>query len=440
MMGVDRALEERRATGRPVQVGIVGAGFMAQGLVNQIVNSVPGMRVAAVSNRHVDKAEGVYADAGAGEVERVSSSRRLEQAMREDRPAVTDDPSLLCAADGIEAIVDVTGAVDFGAHVALDAIANGKHLILMNAELDATLGPVLAQRAAAADVIYTACDGDQPGVQANLVRFVRSIGLTPLVVGNIKGLHDPYRTPTTQEAFARRWGQNPWMVTSFADGTKISFEQATVANGFGLTVAQRGMLGWDHDGHVDGLVDRFDVDELRDLGGIVDYVVRAQPSPGVFVLGTHDDPRQRHYLKLYKLGDGPLYSFYTPYHLCHFEVPISVARAVLMGDAVLRALPVPTVEVVAAAKRDLRAGETIDGLGGYMTYGLAERASIQRREGLLPMGVAEGCRLLRNVMKDTVLTTSDVEPPTGRLVDQLRNEQDRLRREREAGPVSVANQ
>ena len=145
-------------------------------------------------------------------------------------------------------MLEVTGAVGFAARVVLDAIAHGKHAIVMNAELDGTLGPLLKVYADRAGVVYTASEGDQPGVQMNLYRFVRGIGVTPLLCGNVKGLHDPYRNPTTQEGFARRWGQNPYMVTSFADGTKISFEQATVANATGMTVARRGMLGFVHDG------------------------------------------------------------------------------------------------------------------------------------------------------------------------------------------------
>jgi predicted homoserine dehydrogenase-like protein len=183
------------------------------------------------------------------------------------------------------------------------------------------------------------------------------------------------------------------------------------------------MRGADHHGHVDELVEKYDVGELERLGGVVDYVVGAQPGPGVYVLATHDDPKQRHYLNLYKLGEGPLYSFYTPYHLCHFEVPNTVARAALFGDAALRPLGPPTVEVVATAKTDLRAGDDIDGLGGYMTYGLAERADVTDVEALLPMGVAEGCRLVRDVAKDDVLTYADVTVPEGRAVDRLRTAQ-----------------
>jgi predicted homoserine dehydrogenase-like protein len=258
----------------------------------------------------------------------------------------------------------------------------------------------------------------------NLYRFVRSIGLTPLVCGNIKGLQDRYRTPTTQAAFAARWGQDPYMVTSFADGTKISFEQAVVANATGMTVTQRGMIGREFAGHVDELTQFYDVDQLRALGGIVDYVVGPKPNPGVYVLATHDDPKQQHYLNLYKLGPGPLYSFYTPYHLCHFEAPISVARVALCGDAVLQPIDGPRIDVVTTAKTDLKAGEVIDGLGGYMTYGQCETYGESRAENLLPIGLAQGCRLRRDLAKDSVLTYEDVEVPAGRMIDELRREQD----------------
>jgi predicted homoserine dehydrogenase-like protein len=422
MIIVDRALAQRAAEGRPVRVGMVGAGFMARGIANQIVNSVPGMALVAIANRTPAAAERAYAEAGA-ESTAASSLRELDAAIASGRPAVTDDPMLLARSEGVEAIIEVTGTVEFAAGIVLEAINNGKHVVLMNAELDATIGPILKTYADRAGVILTAADGDQPGVEMNLYRFVRSIGLTPLVCGNIKGLQDPYRTPTTQASFAERWGQNPSMVTSFADGSKISFEQAIVANGTGMTVAKRGMLGWDHRGHVDELTLRYDAEELRSLGGIVDYVVGAQPSPGIFVLATIDDPRQRHYLNLYKLGEGPLYSFYTPYHLCHFEVPLSVARAVLFGDPVLQPLAGPVVDVVATAKHDLDAGEVIDGIGQYTVYGQCERSDVTDREGLLPLGLAEGCRLRRAVPRDHVLAVDDVDMPSGRLSDRLRGEQ-----------------
>jgi predicted homoserine dehydrogenase-like protein len=424
MIIIDRLLAERAAANRPVQVGMVGAGFMARGVANQIANSVPGMRLAVIANRTLSRAAECFRIAGMAEPKVVRTRGELEDCIRSGTPAITDDPMLLCAADGLDCLLDITGAVEHGAQVTMEAIRHGRHMVSMNAELDGTVGPILKKHAERAGVIFTGSDGDQPGVQLNLWRFVRSIGLTPLVCGNIKGLQDPYRTPETQAAFAAKWGQDPHMVTSFADGTKISFEQAIVANATGMTVARRGMLGLNHPGHVDDLTKAYDVEELKRLGGVVDYVVGSKPGPGVFVLATHDDPKQKHYLNLYKLGEGPLYSFYTPYHLCHFEVPLSVARLVLARDAVIQPIDAPRVDVVTTAKRDLKAGEVIDALGGFMTYGQCEAYDVSRAEDLLPMGMAEGCRLKRDLPKDAVLTYADVEIPAGRLIDRLRAEQD----------------
>jgi predicted homoserine dehydrogenase-like protein len=418
----DRLLKEREAEGRPVKVGMYGAGFMAKGVVNQIAHSVPGMVLSVICNRNIAKAKAAYEIAGQDCVE-VSSVAELAQAIRDGKPAVTSDPAILYQSDDLDCLIDATGAVEYGAQITLGAIENGRDMVTMNAELDATVGPLLKKKADAAGVIFTATDGDQPGVEMNLFRFVKSIGLTPLMCGNIKGLQDPYRNPTTQEGFAKQWGQDPYMVTSFADGTKISFEQAIVANGTGMSILNRGMTGIDHRGHVDDLTTMYDIEALKAVGGAVDYVVGTKPGPGVYVLATHDDPKQKHYLNLYKLGEGPLYSFYTPYHLCHFEVPLSVARVVLLRDPVLQPLGEPLVEVVATAKRDLKAGETIDDLGGYTTYGQCERADITARDRLLPMGVAVDCVLKHDVAKDQVLTYDDVTLPEGRLIDRLRDEQ-----------------
>ncbi|HLP92230.1 MAG TPA: Gfo/Idh/MocA family oxidoreductase [Nostocaceae cyanobacterium] len=423
MIIIDRALQARAEAGNPVRVGMIGAGFMGRGIANQIINSVPGMELVAIFSRNVEAGKRAYLEAGIEDIQIVNNLGDLEEAIAQNKYAVTEDPFLLCRAAQIDALIEVTGAVEFGAHVVTEAIAHRKHVIMMNAELDGTIGPILKVYADKAGVILSACDGDQPGVEMNLYRFVKSIGLTPLLCGNIKGLQDPYRNPTTQAGFAQRWGQQPNMVTSFADGTKISFEQAIVANATGMKVAKRGMLGYDYTGHIDDLTSKYDVDQLKALGGIVDYVVGAKPSPGVFVFATHDDPKQQHYLNLYKLGEGPLYSFYTPYHLCHFEVPLSVARVVLFQDTVLAPIGAPMVDVVATAKINLQAGEILDGIGYYMTYGQCENSDIVRQQNLLPIGLAEGCRLKRDIPRDQVISYDDVELPPGRLADRLRLEQ-----------------
>jgi predicted homoserine dehydrogenase-like protein len=216
------------------------------------------------------------------------------------------------------------------------------------------------------------------------------------------------------------------MVTSFADGTKISYEQALVANATGMQVAKRGMLGYDYTNqnmHTDDLTKVYDIDMLRAHGGIVEYVVGVKPAPGVYVLAAREDPKQKHFLNYYKLGEGPLYSFYTPYHLCHFEVPFSLARAALFNDAVLQPLGAPMVEVITLAKTDLQAGDEIDGLGGYKAYGQCENSPIVASENLLPIGLAEGCTLKHAVPKDQALTFDDVHVPEGRLIDKLYAEQ-----------------
>jgi predicted homoserine dehydrogenase-like protein len=426
MILVDTALAKRAASGNPVRVAMVGAGAMGRGIALQIAHAVPGMKLVAIANRTLETARRAYEEAGEERIRVVETRGALEAAIAAGEAAITQDPLLLCEADPIEAIIEVTGAVEEGARVTLHAIDHGKHVILMNAELDGTVGPILKVHADRAGVVLTNADGDQPGVIMNLYRFVRGIGVRPVLCGNIKGLHDPYRNPTTQAGFARQWKQNPVMVTSFADGTKISFEQAIVANATGMRVARRGMHGptVPVGTSIHEAAAWYPIEDLLEGPGIVDYVVGASPSPGVFVLGTHDLPAQQHYLNLFKLGEGPLYCFYTPYHLCHFEVPTTVARAVLFGDAAIAPIA-PRVEVVATAKIDLSAGQVLDGLGGYMTYGQCENVEAAHAENLLPIGLAEGCRLKRDVPRDGVLTYDDVEVPPGRLIDRLREEQER---------------
>jgi predicted homoserine dehydrogenase-like protein len=421
MIIVDKALEKRHHEGDPIRVAMVGAGYMGCGIALQIVTATMGMNLVAVSNRTLSQAERAYRQAGVDSIKVVETVAQLEEAVAQGQCAITDDAMLLCQAGGIDAVIEVTGTIEFGAHVALKAIEHGKHVILMNAELDATLGPILKVYADRAGVVITNSDGDQPGVIMNLYRFVRAIGCAPLLAGNIKGLHDPYRTPETQRGYAAKYHQKPRMVTSFADGTKISMEMATVANGTGFKAGKRGMYG-PHCTHVKDALTLFPIDQLLD-GGLVDYLVGAEPAPGVFILGYNEHPIQQRYMKYYKMGNGPLYVFYTPYHLCHLEVPLTVARVVLFQDAALTPLAGPVCDVIVAAKRDLRKGEKLDGIGGFTCYGLLENSEVCQVENLLPMGLSQGCRLKTDIAKDQVITYADVALPEGRLCDKLRTEQ-----------------
>lgn len=380
--------------------------------------------MVGIANRNLGKAEKAFVQAGITEVTIVSSLEEVELSIQKSQSFITQDALLLCQSPNIDVILEMTGNVEFGANVALETIKNKKHFISFNAELFGTLGSILKHYADEQNVIFTLADGDQPVVEMNLYRFVKGLGVKPVVCGNIKGLHDPYRNPTTQEGFAKKWGQNTEMVTSFADGSKISFEQAVVANATGMRVGKRGMYGSTYmDTHISEAVNWYATEQLLESNGIVDYVVGAIPNPGIYVLGTIDDPIQKHYLNLYKLGEGPLYCIYTPFHLCHFEVPNTIARAVLFDDTALTPLGKPFVDVITTAKKDLFAGEVLDGIGGYATYGLCENYDTARNKNLLPLGLAEGCIAKRNILKDEVITFNDVEIPEGRLTDKLWKEQ-----------------
>ncbi len=424
MIIVDNALQQREQENRPIQVGVFGAGFMARGLVLQIEKHTPGMRVAAIVNRTVEKATEAYEFAGISGSKIVSTAQEVNDAIDQGEYVATSNPDAVIESKSIDVIVDITGTIEYAANITLKALKNKKHVVHLNAELEGTLGPILKKYADDNGVIYSNSQGDQPGVTMDLYRFVTGLGLKPVLCGNIKGLHDPYRNPTTQEGFAAKWRQKPSMVTSFADGSKISFEQAVVANAVGMGVAKRGMHGVNVElgSKIEDAGKWFPAEDLQG-SGIVDYVVGAHPAPGVFVLATNPDPKQKHYLNYYKMGDGPFYCFYTPYHLCHMEVPTSIARVVLFNDAVLTPKDKAYVEVVATAKKDLKAGDAIDLIGGYATYGLAENASVSRSENLLPIGLAEGCILVRDVAKDQVLTFDDVKLPENRVADQLWKEQ-----------------
>ncbi|MCX8004030.1 MAG: NAD(P)-dependent oxidoreductase [Burkholderiaceae bacterium] len=421
MVIVDVALAQRLQQGNPVRVGMVGAGYMARGIALQILTAMPGLRLVAIANRTVAQAERAYRDAGVTELAHIDSAAELEAAIAANRYAVTDDPFAICRAGPVEAVVETTGDVEFGARVALEAIRNGKHVILMNAEVDASIGPILKRYADRAGVIYTYTDGDEPGVAMNLFRFVDSMGYKPVLMGQIKGFLDRYRNPDTQKAFAEKHKQKPAMVASFADGSKLALESAIMGNATGFVPAVRGMHGHAC-AHVKDLLTKFSVDDFR-YGGLVDFVLGAEPHTGAFVMAYNDHPIKRQYMSYFKFGDGPLYLFYTPYHLPHMQLPHSVARAVLFRDATLAPRGAPVCDTIAVAKRDLKAGERLDGMGGFTCYGLVDSYENCRRGDYLPMALSVDCRLRHDIPKDQPIRYADVELPAGRLCDQLRAEQ-----------------
>jgi len=423
MIIVDKALQDRRDADNPVRVGLVGSGFAGQGFVDQVTGHTPGMEITVVANRTLDGAAQAFRQIGIDDFDVVSTAAELNASMDRRRPAITDDPTLVTGADRVECVVEATGEIEYGSHTAVAAIDNGKHLVLLNAELDCTLGPILKRRADAAGVVFTDADGDQPGVLMNLAREAEMMGFTPVVYGNIKSLLDARRTPETQAGFAAGVFQRPKHITSFADGTKIAAEMACVANATGFGVSERGMEGPECQ-RVEEAAGLFDAEKLfQDGTGIVDYILGAEPSFGVFLLAHSDSWLHSRYMKIYKMGEGPIYTFYRPYHLSPLETPLTVARAVLFNDATIAPKGAPVTDVSAIAKFDLVAGDTLDGVGGFKAYGVMENSPVARAQDLLPMGLADGCVLKRDLAQDTPITFADVELPVGRLSDQLWREQ-----------------
>ena len=419
-MTIDVALQGRERAGSTIRVGMVGAGATGRAIALQLGTPVPGIRLVAIANRTPSHGERAFREAGIDWV-RADSLAEAETAISRGTAILTEDPSILCACDLIDIIVEVTGTIAPAASVALDAFAHGKHVVLVNAELDSLLGPLLRAKAAQAGVVVTNTDGDEPGVAMTLFRYVKSLGLRPVAAGNIKGMVDYYRNPETQQAFAKRHDQDAKKVTSFADATKLSMETTVLANATGFRAGRRGMYGprCEKVQDVGGLLPARQMLET----GLVDYAVGAAPHTGAFVVVHEDSPLKKAQLAYYKLGDGPFYVFHTPFHLPHIQIASTIARAVLDRDPTVTPIDGPVCEVVTVAKRDLKRGERLDGIGGFCAYGLIENRDEARDRAALPIGLSEGCVLRWDMSKDDVLSFDDVELRVDRQIEALWREQ-----------------
>jgi len=420
-MIVDTALRELEATGRPIRVGMVGAGATGRAIALQLGTPVPGMRLVAIANRTPEHAERAFREAGFTQWARVDSDREAEGRITRGVPVLTDDPSVLTACDAIDVLLEVTGTVEAAAGVVLDAFRHGKHVVLVNAELDSLIGPILKVKADEAGVVVTHTDGDEPGVAMTLLRYLRTLGLHTVAAGNIKGMVDYYRTPETQRVFAEKHDQDVKKVTSFADSTKLSMEATVLSNATGFQVGRRGMYG-PACGYVREVANLLPAKQMLETG-LVDYALGAAPHTGAFVVVHEDSPLKKVQLAYYKLGDGPFYVFYTPFHLPHIQIASTIGRAVIHRDPTVAPIAGPVCEVVTVAKRDLKAGERLDGIGGFCTYGLIDNASAARGMAALPIGLSDGRVLRRDITKDQVLSFEDVDAIPGGIVEKLWREQ-----------------
>lgn len=417
-------LKALEAAGTPIGVGLVGAGQMGEGLVAQM-ESMYGMRATVVADVVPGRAAQVLVSGGAA-ADQVVETDDLDTAvaaLAAGRRVATTNASLAWA-EPVDITVEATGIPEIGAKVAYGAILARKHVLQMNVETDATVGYLLRRMANAAGVVYTLTAGDEPGTTMELFDFAVSLGFEVVCAG--KGKNNPLdRTANPDSVAARAASQqmNPKMLASFVDGTKTMVEMTSLANAIGFVPDVTGMHGPEVTPKTIA-----DVYRPKEQGGIlgstgvVEYGLGI--APGVFVVFTTDHPKLARDLTYLSMGDGPYWALYRPYHLTSLETPISIARAVISGDTTVATDTPPTAETVAVAKRDLEAGERIDGLGGFSVYGMIERADTARAGNQLPLGLAPGSLMRKPVMAGQTITYDDVELDESQTIVHLRRLQD----------------
>jgi predicted homoserine dehydrogenase-like protein len=400
----------------PIRIGLIGMGAMGKGLLHQC-RITPGLECVAMADLMPQKAA-QCAEADGIPYRLARTPGEVSDAIRQGLTAICEDGELVAGCEGATVLVESSSAVGEAGHYAETALQTGKHLVMMNAEADLIFGPYLMQLAHDRGLVYTSCDGDQHGVIRHLVDSLELWGFDLVMAGNIKGFLDRYSNPTKiiPEADVRNLDYK--MATAYTDGTKLCIEMALVANALGLRTSVPGMFG-PRAQDVQDVFRLFDFDSLwKDSEPCVDYVLGANPGGGVFAIGYGDNPYQRSMMQYYKMGSGPFYLFYRPYHLCHVEAMECIVDAALDGRSLLEPAYGFRTNVFAYAKRDLKAGELLDGIGGYACYGLIENCSDGGHAGL-PICLADDLVLRRDVRQDSAILLSDVEYPEGRADFEL---------------------
>ncbi len=386
-----------------------------------------GMGAYVIADRGSGRSAAIYRSAGIRESDIVKTDDidRAAAAIYDGKRVSTTNPAL-ASAPPLDITVEATGLPEMGAKVAIEAIEAGKHVMQMNVEADATVGAILRHRAREAGVVYTLSGGDEPGAIAELYEFAVTLGFEVVSVG--KGKNNPLiptANPDNVADTAHRQMMNPKMLASFVDGSKTMMEMTTISNAIGFLPDVRGMHGpkVTPDTLAHTYIPQADGGILSDTGR-VDYGLGI--APGVFLVFTTDHPKLVRDLRYLKVGEGPYWALYRPYHLTSLETPLSIAKAVLRGETTLATDRPPSAEAITIAKKDLRSGERIDGIGGFCVYGVIERAVVARRENLLPLGLASGAQIVNDLQAGAPLTYGDVALDESYTIPSLRREQDTL--------------
>ncbi|GIO26937.1 NAD(P)H-dependent oxidoreductase [Ornithinibacillus bavariensis] len=428
MLNINRKLAKLESEGSYIRVGLVGAGQMGRGMISQI-ESMKGMRVVITADLAIENITNAYKHAGVAVTEIVCTNdiKEASAAVQANKVVATTDMKLVTSLHEVDVVVDATGVPNIGAEIAWDTILNRKHIVMLNVEADVTVGPLLKKMADASGVVYTGSAGDEPGAIMELYDFADAMGFEIVALG--KGKNNPLNleaNPTTAEAEAKAKGSSPKMLASFQDGTKTMVEMNAVANATGFLPDQPGMHGFE--GTVQDLPGIFlEKEKGGKLNGrrIVDFVNGV--APGVFAIIASDKQEVNAEMKYLKMGDGPNYVLFRPYHLTSLETPLSIAKAYFDKEATIAPYFGLQGETVTVAKKDLEAGEHLDTIGGYTVYGKLLKATEAKQQNALPLGLVDSNVILkRPIKKGEIITYADIEQTKESTIWKLRSIQDRM--------------
>ena len=421
-------LQKLEEEGKHIQVGVIGAGQMGRGMVTELV-LIKGERPAICADINIDLAVQAfeYANVEPAEIVKTDDPEEASKAIQAGKYVATSDSGIVSKVPEIDVVIDVTGVPDVGARIALDAIAAHKHIIMMNVEADVVIGPYLYKKAQEAGVVYTGTNGDEPGTVMELFDFAEAMGFQIVVVGKGKNNRiDRDCNPDTVLAEAQSKRMSPKMLTAFKDGTKTMVECCAMSNATGLIPDVIGTHGIASD--VKGLNDMYRLKEddgILDKWGVVEYVRGI--APGVFVTITTDNEEIASQMRYHSMGPGPLWTLYRPYHLCNLETPLTAARAYFYHEGVIVPKGGLVSEVITVAKKDMKAGEHLDGLGGFTAYGSIDTHEHAKAAGYVPFGlVNKNAVLKKDVKRGQLLTYDDVAIDESTLIYKIRQEQDKI--------------
>ena len=430
LTGLAKDLAARADTGKPVRIGLVGAGEMGTDIVSRVAH-MRGIEIGAISELN-PQAAGRSVTIAYGDPDRAvatDTTEALNAAIESGRIATTQKVETLLESGLIDVVIDATGIPSVGAEIGLAAMERGKHLVMMNVEADVTIGAYLRSEAERLGVIYSLGAGDEPSSCMELIEFVSAMGHRIISAG--KGKNNPLNfdaTPDTYTEEAVRRHMNPRMLVEFVDGSKTMVEMAAIANATGLIPDRPGMHGpaCTRDELNKVLIPSSAGGVLSSDAGRVDYSIGKGVAPGVFVVAEMDHPRIRERMEDLKMGEGPYFTFFRPYHLTSLEVPLTCARVVLYGKADMVPMPRPVAEVCALAKKDMSVGETLDQIGEYCYRAWIMTAPEARDAGAIPCGLLTGAKVTAPIRKGELITRANAAVPASSKIAILRARQDAM--------------